>query len=266
MRPLFRMPTVFGPAPGPRNVPKNRAHLARSVEKMTVSVSARTDRRQLELLLPPRFEVGDDPLLSVAVLRLRDIGWLAGRGYNVVSVSIPVTYRGDEDTVAGDFLAVLWESLADPIVTGRDELGFPKLWANIPDPILLGSSCSCSADWLGFRFFEIEIDDLADAAHEALPSPGVTLTYKYVPRSAAAAREEADVAYVTADPAEPSSTVDTSLVGRGSFRFYPARWEDMPTQYPIVTALAALPLHTFADAFVQWSSGGDVGSQQRILR
>jgi hypothetical protein len=259
------MPTVFGPAPGPRNIPKDREHLADSVEKMMVGVSARTDRQQLEPLLPPRFEVRDDPLLSVAVLRLRDIGWLAGRGYNIVTVSIPVTYRGDEDTVAGDFLAVLWESLADPVVTGRDELGFPKLWANIPDPILLGSSCSCSTDWLGFRFFELEVDDLTDAAPESPTSPVATLTYKYVPRSTAAARGEADVEYVTAIPAEPPSTVHRSLTGRGSFRFHPPRWEDMPTQYPIVSALAALPLDGFADAFIRWSSGGEVGSEQRIL-
>ena len=158
LRPQYRMPTVFGPAPGPRNVPKERAHLVRSVEKLTVGVSARIDRQGLESLLPPRFEARGEPLISVAVLRLRDIGWLAGRGYNVVTVSIPVTYRGDEETLGGDFLTVLWESLADPIVTGRDELGFPKLWASIPDPILLGSSCRCTADWLGFRFFELEVD------------------------------------------------------------------------------------------------------------
>ena len=50
---------------------------------------------------------------------------------------MPVTFQSDAETVEGDFILAMWESLADPVVTGRADLGWPKLWANIPDPILL---------------------------------------------------------------------------------------------------------------------------------
>jgi hypothetical protein len=32
------------------------------------------------------------------------------------------------------------------------------------------------------------------------------------------------------------------MLGRGSFKFHRARWEDVPFQYPIINALAALPV------------------------
>ena len=52
----------------------------------------------------------------------------------------------------------------------------------------------------------------------------------------------------------------------GRFAFHAARWEDMPTQYPIVNRLAALPLLDFNGAVLtKASAGGDVSSQ-RIIR
>ena len=32
------------------------------------------------------------------------------------------------------------------------------------------------------------------------------------------------------------------MLGHGSFKFHRARWEDVPFQYPIINALAALPV------------------------
>ena len=32
------------------------------------------------------------------------------------------------------FLVVLWENLTDPILTGREELGFSKIYCEIPEP------------------------------------------------------------------------------------------------------------------------------------
>ena len=62
--------------------------------------------------------------MTVAATYMKEIAWLAGRGYNTLGVSFPATFTGEEDEVTGNFLTVLWENLTDPIITGREELGF----------------------------------------------------------------------------------------------------------------------------------------------
>ncbi len=59
--------------------------------------------------------------------------------------------------------------------------------------------------------------------------------------------------------------VKAVAVGEGRFEFHRARWEDMPTQYPIVNALADLPLTDFGPATrVETSGGGDASGQRRL--
>src|SRR5262245_20278887 len=115
------MPVVFGPAPGPRNLPRGKEHLRYRSETTAITISARTTSEALARQLPPRFRVGDNPVLSVTIACLRNLGWLAGRGYNVVRVTFPVVFEGDDGTVGGSFVPVMWENMADPIVTGRED-------------------------------------------------------------------------------------------------------------------------------------------------
>ncbi|MGH2266647.1 hypothetical protein ACQ1Z3_16255, partial [Enterococcus faecalis] len=65
---------------------------------------------------------------------MTEIDWLAGRGYTMIHVSWPARFDGMRDRATGRFLAVVWESLADPIITGRDEIGHPKLYADVDAP------------------------------------------------------------------------------------------------------------------------------------
>lgn len=60
----------------------------------------------------------------------------------------------------GTFSApVLWEAAPDAITTGRERLGFPKTYADIPeiDRDREKGTASCSALWVGFRFFDIAL-------------------------------------------------------------------------------------------------------------
>ena len=66
-------------------------------------------------------------------------------------------------------------------------------------------------------------------------------------------------------PDGPPSEIHAVERGWGRFGFHRARWEEMPTQYPIVNALAALPLSDFSPALRVRSSGGGDSSGQRIL-
>jgi hypothetical protein len=65
---------------------------------------------------------------------------------------------------------------------------------------------------------------------------------------------------------EMPPTVASFEVGTGRFGFHCARWEDMPTQYRVVNALAALPLLEFTAAYLTRGCGGGDVSSQRIVR
>lgn len=100
------------------------------------------------------------PTVLFERMDLRGLPWLAGRGYNTWGVFLndvictranvrpmtgtdPLGFRDEEQgvlsrvgpqaTIGASFLLVLFENECDPIVTGREELGFPKVWAEMPD-------------------------------------------------------------------------------------------------------------------------------------
>lgn len=268
----YRQPRVFGALPGPRNVPLDKRNLPDNMNVVTVAASALTDAGALGELLPPRCRLHGDPVLSVSIAYLRNIGWLAGRGYNIVSVDFAIAFEGEEGRLTGKFTPVLWESLADPIITGREELGFSKLYAQIPEPIVLGNAYRASASWEGFRFFELEASDLAEAASMPdAPALDGSFHYRFMPKVGAQGEADAEyMAFIPGARSGPGATgITKRLFGKGAFRFLPARWEDVPLQYPIINALAELPLTEFRGASVSFATatgsiGGGLGGARPV--
>ncbi len=96
---MYMLPTHFGPSMGPRQGPEGRRFECKDNPKTTsVSVSFLTNREQLEELLPERFEVGAEPVVTVSVSYMKEIEWLAGHGYNVLGVSFPAVFDGENMT------------------------------------------------------------------------------------------------------------------------------------------------------------------------
>ncbi len=198
----YRMPVGFGPAPGPRQKADGTEWTADETgtmrqEFLTISFLGRAG--QLERLLPPGFSLRGEPVVSVQLGFFRDLYWLAGRGYGILHPLIPVTYTGKTETIEGNFMPVLWEGLADAVITGRDELGFPKLAADIPDfwVDLASRRVSGTASWLGFEFFSAELTGLAEVRDARPPAADPMLTFKYVPHTSPHGAGGADIAHVT---------------------------------------------------------------------
>ena len=286
---MYMMPTHFGPGAGPRQGPDGRGFDCKASPRTTsYSVSFLTRADQLDALLPQGFSLAGEPVITVTVSYITEIEWLAGRGYNTLGVSFPAEYTGERDRARGSFLAVLWENLADPILTGREQLGFSKIYCAIQPPVVLNGQTRCTADWLGFVFMDMCLAEMTgvpvpetegEAAVEVAPD-GVdedgaaetgrepltgTLHYKYIPRTGEWGR--ADAAYAVLTPSHtPNRRVTAQQTGRGSVRFHRAEWQDLPTQYHIVNAFAELEQVAFRGANIVESVGGKDLSDQRILK
>ena len=267
---IYRMPATFGPRTGPRQGPDGGKFANIEHPKATnISVSFLSDEDHVRALLPEGFTLAGEPVVSVSASYTKDIEWLAGRGYNMLGVRIPATFRGEEGEVTGSFLSVLWENLTDPILTGRDELGVPKIWCELPEPELDGNAVSINASWVGFCFLELRITELVEQSVEnAVAQQGSgagDLHLKYIPKTGAWG--EADACYVTHIPAAtPNKKVIQKWSGSGEVKIHEARWEDMPTQYNIVNALAALDVIEYRGATMTKTVGGKDLGDVCILR
>ena len=171
-------------------------------------------------------------------------------------------------TDVSDF-PVLWENLTDPIITGREELGFSKIYFALPEPHIFADTATATANWMAFQFMQMELSGLVEGSSKA-PKPALeqsdgTLHYKYMPRTGEWGTADAEYAVLT--PASGSnSRVIEQWSGSGEVQWNRARWEDLPTQYNIVNGIADLEVREWLGATVTKTIGAKDLSDQRILR
>lgn len=265
--PIYRMPYGFGPMPGPRQTAQGGRHdWTHGPRSRSAELSFATDADRLQALLPPGFALDGEPRVVLRLTELSDLAWLAGRGYAMLGVHIPAAFHGRRDRARGLFLAVLWENLADPIISGREELGYAKLPADIvPARWDDDGPLRAEASWCGHVFFTLEIDGLSADPVPPVTDPGDGLLhYKYIPRSGAWG--EADCAYACLTPPAPSARKTLAVKGGAArFGFHRADWRAMPTQFHVVSALADLPVRDVSAVRVETSVGATDLRQQRPL-
>jgi hypothetical protein len=206
-----------------------------------------------------------EPVVTVDFHYLTEIDWLAGRGYNMIFVSWPAAFTGRHDKATGRFLAVIWENLADPIIAGRDEIGHPKLYAEIEAPRFWDGAQIGVAGWMGFRFLDLTVSELRDAVPSPAPAPSDgTMMLKYVPRTGM--RGETELQQVTITPAgDPDLTIERRQTGASAVRFHRASPSDLPTMHHVVNALADLPVVESRGGSLTHSVGSKWSRDQRIL-
>jgi len=282
----YRMPVVFGPAPGPRQHPSGRMWTAEETGRIKVDwskLSYRTEAAALEALLPPGFTLRGDPIVSVSCAYFRNIYWLAGRAYGILSVDFPVTYQGKTERLDGAFCPIIWEGSPDAIMTGREELGFPKMFAELTELVIddAAGTVACEASWLDHTFFDIALTDLEEVENPEKKLPGsdggAQMYYKYMPRTSPGGSEGADLAYVTTAAAPAGSMGSAGNINfddfeyrkwtaKGSLRWHRATFEQLPLQHHIVNALADLPMLGFVDAELVRFEGPGIGVSMNAQR
>jgi acetoacetate decarboxylase len=221
-------------------------------------------------MLPERFELGSEPVVTVTLQYIKDIEWLAGRGYNTLGISFPAFFNGKKKRVVGNFLAVIWENLADAIISGREELGFSKIYCEIPEFRKLNRTIICTAQWMDFKFLDLEIKNMVQVPSENIQSLAKakridgTLHYKYIPKTEDWGKSNTECAVLT--PADDANCViKEAWNGEGIIKFHKATWKDLPTSVNIVNTIQNLEIKEYRGAKLIKTVGGKDLSDQCII-
>ncbi|GAK67996.1 acetoacetate decarboxylase [Moesziomyces antarcticus] len=246
---IHRAPIGFGPAPSPRQAPDGSRFDWSQARTTTVVVEV--ERECVEALLPPGYTVSDSvthPTVLFEVMELRNLPWLAGRGYNTLGVYLnDIVCNRVQPAITASYMAVLFENFTDPITTGREELGFPKVYAEIPNAIVSQKegveSRVHTLAWGGFEFLRLEMELTAyavqnspalkpDARRYTHPTKDGILHQRYVPAVGEPGKSDADYATFCPPPPGPPKVLEFKAppLSRGGDEVCPAVVQVQPDQ------------------------------------
>ncbi|KAI3580990.1 hypothetical protein IWW34DRAFT_906976 [Fusarium oxysporum f. sp. albedinis] len=287
----WKSPVSFGPMPSPRQDFHGQRYNGNDSSFTTWSVRFKSSAPYLKTLFPTDrfsfYKPGTVAEATYSCTELKDMKWLGGGGYKFFGLWIHgVQYeKKDGSKIYGSFLAVLLENLADPIVTGREELGMPKLFCDI-DVVEKGANTSIRCSWRGAEFVDITLKGLGEATnghtngvngtnghHPPVGPPGAPplpeeqglLLYRYVP--AVGQPGVADAAYPVfiEDGLETTKRhVEKTLVGSGSdLDLTAGTWDTLPTLNHIATGFSQIPVYGVVKSKVEYGRGVDDISHAR---
>ncbi len=277
----WRQPIVFGPIPGPR---QNHLAMARNGSQstsITASIKFKTSRTVLQNLFPPGRKglsfsnPATFAYASITTTTLDGMEWLGGKGYSFWALWIHgVQYtKKDGSVLTGSFLPIMFENLTDPIVSGREELGMPKLFSDI-DVQRTEKSYDINTSWRNATWGTFKLSNLKEIDTSQATS-GVSgdadanqFTYRYMPSVGAEQKSHAAEEYFAAvhlaeeDPPRVTRCFETS---EAKVELDKCDWKRLPTLYHIIERLAEVPVYEIMGAKVTESVGvTDLRSCRRI--
>ena len=233
---------------GPRATNANVSGWYRDVTMIVVPYL--TDANILRSIIPEQFSIPEEPVVSIAYACNKDIDWLAGRAYNLISVSVETTFKGTVDQETAAYNLVFWENLTDPILTGRELQGIPKIYADIEDHKLKSGTASSHVSHYNNPILDISISNLTKLDDDIVKTISdseknkKTFGYRYIPN-----------VDVTKEPVVAEPILHTSHnffkemhLGQGHVDWHSSSWEQNPTQAHIINKLKELPILEYKDA------------------
>jgi len=239
----YLMPAHFGPI--------KRQDVLRYQDVTRLYISYVTDKDALAAVLPEPFEPADEPVVTVYCHVGRGVDFMAGGGYNIVGINLAAVFNGKKDHVSGLYAAVLWENDTYPILIGRELLGAPKLYAEIPDPWIEGNNWYFYCAEYGTKLVEGEVknatpaDDAFCRQIEEQTRKGRWMCWKYFPKPD---WRDADLNFFTAVPSSP--TINQAWLGEGSCHFFDTTWEKAPVSAYIMKGLQKLVVKEYKPAII----------------
>lgn len=235
-------------------------------DNTALSILYVTDRAAVSKLLPPGFVATDPPIITVSFVMCRGVDFMAGGGYNLVAVNVSARFEGKRDKAAGNFALVLWENNFMPIVVGREVLGAPKLFADIPDAWLRDGKRGFTVSENGSLLLEGEVSGLQKLSDDAIQAMlaqvegQIWMGWKHIP---SCDLRGADVSSATALPAK--AVVREAWMGQGKVAFHDVAWEKAPLSWLVVKTLKELPIVEYQTGLMTRLSQDLLIHQQRRM-
>ncbi|RAH42786.1 putative salicylate hydroxylase [Aspergillus brunneoviolaceus CBS 621.78] len=278
----WRQPVVFGPMPGPRQDWYGRDRVQKSLKATfeTVSIRFKTSRTCLQNLLPNDswsfVNQGTVAYASFSQTKLHRMDWLGGGGYRHIGLYIEgVQYKKKNgETIEGTYLPILFESLTDPIVSGREELGMPKLYTAI-DAHDRSNSHHLTTSWQGAVWGHFHLEDLEDQEPEMNTNPNPSsvgiLVHRYFPKVGHENKGVPEAEYPVIVPHAEEAKVVPSKITRlrttknARFEIDGLNWTQLPTLHHIISRLAEIPVDEVVGAKIVEGEGvPDVSVAKRL--
>ena len=279
----WRMPIAFGPMPGPRQSHAGVVRKATESTYRTASIKFRTSRTVLQNLFPPGVEgfrfksPGTNAYCSFSCTTLNKMEWLGGTGYSHIGLYIHgVEYEKPDGTViSGTYMPLLFESLTDPIVSGREELGMPKLYTSM-DIHHGAKSFRLNTGWQGSMWGNFRLEGLEPETNLAGASGNVSgeddagiLVYRYMPKVGREFKGQKEVGYTVFVPfAEDFPQPVTQRIwnaSKASIKIDAMDWDALPTLHHIISRLEDIPIYEIVKArLVEGVGVPDVGAAKRV--
>jgi acetoacetate decarboxylase len=179
----YRMPIHLGPIFGYDDLPKWSYP-----DIDIVAYQYLTQAEAIEALLPECYQPGKEPMVTAFFSQYNGLNFMAGAGYRTATFQVAARFDGEVDHLEGDFILVMFEDKTWPIIGGREDLGIPKLHADISSfRILSDGRIRVEASMWGHLLFSLDVPRLRSQAGvvRVLASRRINarpwLGYKYIP-------------------------------------------------------------------------------------
>jgi hypothetical protein len=246
-RQKYEMPVVFGPTEIPDVSVWNHVTM--------VSVSFVTTFGAARPLVPPGLDLPERPVVTVSRMSYEGVDYLAGRGYNEVTVGVTAAHELDGARQRGSFLPVVWVDEFRPLIIGREYMGYAKLGAQFGPVISDQGSRSYELHEYGTRLLRGEVSSVValegDELRAARRAAAAVTVFGW--KHIAGPQGTVDADYLTSTPLRFEWT--SVLQGRGEVSFEAPDWPAAPHSARIVRALGALPVVEMRRALVAVGSG-----------
>jgi acetoacetate decarboxylase len=210
---------------------------------------------------------------SFRLQKLDNLPWLGGTGYNLLGLYLHnVQYKAANGTMTeGSFIPLMVEDLADPIISGREQLGFPKVFSEI-DVEDQGDTFTAKLSWRGRTWCTLQLPGLREqpnATNENTVAESI-LVHKYVPGTGPEVDVPPDADYAVVIPSDGDVKTSTtkrrsSLSTSSSIAFDSLDWQRLPTLHHIVSRLADVPIFEIVEATVVDANGvPDLAGAKRV--
>lgn len=236
---IYLMPLISGSIADAGKLPN-----AVYAEAHFLSLQYQTDSDAVRALLPECYQPSEKPMVTAMYGYYDGVDFMAGRGYRIAAVSVAARFDGEKDHVEGDYVLVICEDDALPIITGRELQGIPKVYADISSiETLPNGHLRCETSLWEHLLFGIDLEPLKkqNILVRSVASKRINerplLGYKYIP----SLDGPPDAAYPTVLPTD--TKLEELWLGKsGQIFFGDAMESDIAIGKRIVDALKTLPL------------------------